>query len=286
MLATFLSTALVCGLTALVCPTDKDAQTQASVQTVGFTPEKSDCPLACKGEKATVQNVALTGEKDECAKACDGDKNAASIQNVALTGDKGECEKARDGQKTAFAAPAMAYRVGDETLTCPMTAKSIAEKSHSEMSFVVSGVAYEAEADAKAAHAAEMQRFADSLTRVSFVINGQKTQCADTIAKACDSAQDMKVQYQVGPAVFDSAEEAVRAAAAAYSAMQAVSMTYAVNGETTHCSIDAAAKSKACGSPVEYMVNGQKAGCGEDARYMLIREQVAAAVAAVQKSIG
>ena len=285
MVTALLSSALLCSVTALSCPESKTASSsQPAVQSVSY-----DGGSPCGGEKAAVQSVAMTGEKKggDCALACGGDKGA-DVQSVAMTsadGKSGECATPCSDKK-GFATPAMAFRVGGETVACPVSAKSMAEKSNAKMEYVVEGVAYTTEAEAKVAHQVAMRNFTESLTRVTLVVNGEKVACAEKAAACATACDSTKIQYQVGPAMFDNAEDAVRAAAAAYAAMQNVAMTYEVNGEKTACSTDAAKNAKACGGSVQYVVNGQNTPCSKTADYMLTREQMAAAVDAVQKTIG
>lgn len=271
MLTTVLSAAMLCSL-ALNCPTTKTA---------------SDCSGSTT---AVVQNVALESKaeaKSDCPLACSGEKSAAVVQTVGFTAEpKADCATPCDSKASAFATPAIAYRVADKDMACPVSAKAMAAEKHADVQFVVQGVAYQSEPEAKAAHAAAMEQYTDSLTRVAIVVNGQKVECADKAAACKDACDSTKVQYQVGPAMFDDAAAAVRAAAAAHAALQSVKMTYAVNGETTACSVDAAKKSSACGKGVEYVVNGQTTPCDQTAKYLLTQERMAAAVAAVQKTIG
>lgn len=343
MIASFLSTAVLCTMTAFACPTEKAAgdcsgakvenvaltsdakdcstpcsgeQATASVQSVAMKTEaKADCPLACSGEKtaavtsvaakteakdcstpcsdAKVTNVAMTAEAKDCATACSGEK-AAAVTNVAMTTEAKDCSNpcseekmaACSGDKAGFAVPSMAFRVGDTDVACPVSAKAMAAEHKADMGFVVQGVAYQTEAEAKVAHMVAMKNFTESLTRVSLVVNGETVECAEKAAACKDACESTTVQYQVGPVMFDSAEDAVRAAAAAHAAMTSVKMSYAVNGEATNCSVDAKAKSTACGSPVEFVVNGAKTACTKTADYLLTQERMAAAVAAMQKTIG
>jgi hypothetical protein len=278
---------------------------KTAVQSVAMKTEaKADCPLGCSGEMtAAVTSVAAKTDAKDCstpcsAKAsdCSGDK--AAVTSVAMTTEAKDCStpcaiacetqtaSACSGDTAGFAVPSMAFRVGDTDMSCPASAKAMAAEHKADMGFVVQGVAYTTEAEAKVAHMVAMQRFTESLTRVSLVVNGETVECAEKAA-ACKTACDStKIQYQVGPVMFDNAEDAVRAAAAAHAAMQSVKMSYAVNGQATACSVDAKAKSTSCGSPVEFVVNGAKTACTKTADYLLTQERMAAAVAAMQKTIG
>jgi hypothetical protein len=274
-----------------------------AVTNVAMTSDAAgDCAKACDGAKAAcdsgtavVSNVAMASDaKSDCASVCDSAKAACdagvAVTNVAMTGDdKADCATACSTTKTASilaaSMPGMSYRVGETDTNCPMSAQTMASEHGKPMHYVVSNVAYETEAQAKVAHEAAMLAYADSLTRVVYNVKGE-TMCAESAAKACESVCTSEVKYQVGPVIFDNAEDAVRAAAMAYSAMQSVAMTYEVAGEATHCSTDAANKASSCSSPVEYVVNGKHTTCKQSAQSMLTRERVAAAMNAVQSVAG
>lgn len=302
MISTMLSAALLGGVSLMSCPTEKACDTTAAkVTNVALTEKADDCATSCEttkscdGAAAVITNVALPADaKDDCASACDSGKaeceTGAAITNVAMTADETECASACPSTKTAnilaASMPAMSYRVGDADTNCSYSAQTMASEHGKPMHYVVSNVAYETEGEAKVAHEAAMMTYADSLTRVVYNVNGETMNCAYSAAKACESACSSEVKYQVGPVIFDNAEDAIRAAATAHSAMQSVAMTYAVNGETTHCSTDAANKASSCSSPVEYVVNGESTSCKKSAGYMLTRERVAAAMSAVQEVAG
>lgn len=274
MITSFLSVAVLCTASAMACPGEKakvasDSSTGVEVRTVALeSGATGDCALACDGEKAVVQNVALKTEAKDCSEPCSDAKMAA-------------CD-----DKSGFAVPSMTFRVGDKVIACPVSAKAVAAEQKADMGFVVEGVAYQTESEAKVAHMVAMQQFTDSLTRVTLVVNGEAVECAEKVAACKTACESTTVQYQVGPVKFDNAEDAVRAAAAAHAAMQSVKMSYAVNGEATNCSVDAKAKSTSCGAPVEFVVNGSKTACTKTADYLLTQERMAAAVAAMQKAIG
>lgn len=300
MISTMLSAALLGGVTMMTCPSEKACDTTAvKVTNVALTEKVDDCATACETAKpcdtaaVAVTNVAMTTEtKDDCATACDGAKSAcdtgAAITNVALTADEAECATACPSTKAAnvlaASMPGMSYRVAGNDTNCSYSAQAMASEHNKPMHYVVSNVAYETEGEAKVAHEAAMMTYADSLTRVVYNVNGKTMNCAESASKACESACSSEVKYQVGPVIFENAEDAVRAAAMAYSAMQSVAMTYAVGDETTQCSTDAANKASSCTSPMQYVINGESTTCKKSAGYMLTRERVAAAMNAVQQA--
>lgn len=235
---------------------------------------------ACSTDGATTQTVAA----QSCATACPTE--GASIQTVAgepgtcSTQAAGACQTACDASAMAAAIPAMNYKVGDEVMTCPVSASQAAEAHHTAMHYLVSGVAFENQYEAMEAHTAALNDFVDGATRVSFDVNGEKVCCPVMAADKC-AATGATMRYRVGPATFDSAEEAVRAAAMAYGAAQTVAMTYAVGDETTTCSASAGAMAQSCSGKVEYVVNGERTACAMTAAHMLAEARAQAAVQAL-----
>jgi len=294
------SMAFACPGTA--CSTTDTAKTAsastASVQTVAYGP-KGECPLGCDGAKAEAQAVAAPA-KGECPMGCEGAKGApADAQSVAFNAPEGvTCDKsactgdamdcAASGAcnkpcKLSCQAPAMTFKVGDETTTCPETAKTMASEHHAQVHYVVAGAEYADETQARAAHLSAMNQYLDSLTHVSYSVAGEHMECPMSAAAACEKS-GQAMQYQVGPMVFDNADEAIRAAALARAALQQVAMTYEVEGKPTECSTEAKSMAASCASKsMTFVVNGQKTQCEETAKYMLTQAQVAAAVGAIQK---
>lgn len=274
------------------CPLSCDGAKGAAMTSVS-NEAKGDCARAC--ESASLQKVA-NEPKGECPLQCDGAKGAA-VQSVAYAGPEGgACDKSAcaEGEKDCAqacnepcklecSAPAMTFKVGDETMACGETAKKVAAEHHGAVHYVVNGDEYSDEAEARAAHMAAMERYLDSLTHVSYSVGGEHLECPMSAASACEKT-GAKMQYQVGPMVFDSADEAIKAAAMARGALQQVAMSYEVEGKATQCSMEAKTMAESCASKsMTYVVNGHKTECAETAKYMLTEAKVHAAVGAIQK---
>lgn len=102
-----------------------------------------------------------------------------------------------------------------------------------------------------------------------------------TAGQMCEkTGQAMK--YRVGPAVFDSAEEAVKAAAMAYSMARSVAMSYEVDGKTTTCSKTAAKMCNGKAEAMTYVVGETKTHCNVQADHMLASERVSKALEALE----
>jgi phosphopantothenate synthetase len=119
------------------------------------------------------------------------------------------------------------------------------------------------------------------MTRVSFVVGDEKIDCPMTAGQMCEkTGQAMK--YRVGPAVFDSAEEAVKAAAMAYGMAQSVAMSYEVDGKATTCSKTAAKMCNGKAGAMTYVVGQTKTRCNVQADHVLASERVSKALEALE----
>lgn len=294
----------MCCSFAMACPgTCSSAEAkagagEAKVQTVA---NESECALHCSGAQAAVQTVAME-TKPECPLGCDGSKGeatSAAMTKVAHAAPEGEaCDKAACAAgdkscsgtcnkpcKLACSAPAITYKVGDETTTCPETAKTMAAEHHADVRYVVAGAEYADAAQAKAAHLAAMEQYVGSLTRVAYNVGGECMDCPMSAKTACEKS-GKAMQYQVGPMIFETEDQAKQAAAAARAALEQVAMTYEVEGQLTQCSVEAKTMAESCASKsMTYVVNGQKTQCEETAKYMLTEAKMQAAIGAIQKAM-
>lgn len=247
----------------------------AAVQTVS---NDSDCAKSCDG--AAVQTVA-NESKGDCSSAKSCDVSGAAVQTVAY-GDGEQCSKACPLEA---AMPVMLMKVGNETTQCSVMAKDMCDKSGSKMSYVVNDKEYECSVMAKEAHHVAMKDMLASMTHVSFNVDGNHTECPVGAKIACKTSGEA-MKYQVGTVVFDSAEEAIQAAAMARAAISQVAMSYEVAGEATHCSTAAEDMASTCSSKsVTYVVNDKKTECSKSAEFNLVEAQLMAAIDGVRKSM-
>ena len=162
----------------------------------------------------------------------------------------------------------MTYKVGNQTMTCSKMAGAKASEQHTHMHYVVNGVEFDDHAQAMIAHAKQLEAKMMDLVRVQLAVNGECVACPDSAKAMADSCESKKLQYRVGPATFDNAEDAIKASIMAYNAAMSVKMEYAVGESTTSCSVSAGEMAKANNCSVEYVVNGQRTGCKTSAGYM------------------
>lgn len=244
---------------------------------------KAGCATACplqSGAQATAQTVSYTQDAKDCADKAAACATKAECADMA----KADCEKACDKSAVSFAKfiPAMGYKVGDEKSCCPKMAGEMAQKNGGTVHFVVDGREYASRAEAIVAHQKQLQNFLVELTRVQYAVDGECVPCPEA-AMACESK---KIQYKVGPALFDSAEEAVRASVMAWNAARQVKAEYTVAGEKTACVKTAGAMAEKANCSVEYVVNGKKTNCTTEAGYLETMASVESALKAIEQVKG
>jgi len=265
---------------AKACSAEKAAECAAMAQ--ACSEKAAECAAkaqACSGAEgaATITLAAATTAGPGCGGCAEGDADCAKCAN------KASCTEAKQVSFESWrkTIPVMGYSVGDKTTTCSKTAAAMASECSSEVGYVVNGASYDNKMDAMAAHTAALNSHLDSMTRVSFVVAGEDTMCPATAGAMCKKT-GQAMQYRVGPAVFDSAENAVQAAAMAYGMSHNVAMSYEVDGEATTCSKSAAKMSKSCGKGMTYVVGATKTGCDVHAANLLANERLVKALEAIE----
>jgi len=277
---------------------EKAAECAAKAQACGGAEGAAITQVANEAKNCTAEQKAQCAEK---AQACSGAEGAAAITLAATTtagpgcggcadgdADCGKCANkasCTEAQQVSFESwrktiPVMGYSVGEKTTTCSKSAAAMASECDSEVAYVVNGQKFESQADAMAAHTAALNSHLDSMTRVSFVVAGEDTMCPATAGAMCEKT-GQAMQYRVGPAVFDSAEKAVKAAAMAYGMSHSVAMSYEVDGEATTCSKSAAKMSESCGKGMTYVVGSTKTGCDVQSANLLANERLVKALDAI-----
>lgn len=270
------------------CSAEQAAQcaekAQACAEKAAQCGEKSGAAItqvAGAADGCSAEQIAACAAADkECATKC---ADAAKI--TLASNDDGQCAEktaCADGSYEAWrkTIPVMAYNVGDKTTTCTKSAAAMCAKTGDTMSYVVNNAKYDNQADAMKAHTKALNAHLDSMTRVSFVVAGKDVECPMTAGKMCEKTGEA-MQFRVGPAVFDSAEEAVMAAAMARGMSKSVNVSYEVDGKATTCSKTA---KKMCGSKgkMSYVVSGAKTDCNVHADNMLASERVNKALEALE----
>lgn len=275
------------------CTKSKDG---ATVQQVAHEqPAKEGCEGKTVCDSAQTAGLQLVSQQS-AQDGCEGKTGCESATGAALQlvahQPAGDCEgqSSCHGEKgavqtVAFPAdmPRMAYLVGDKETCCPEEAAELASHCDTtKVQYRVNQVAYTDQAEAGKAYAAELERYLDRMTRVSFVVGDECSACplqAEQLAQS--TGQPLK--YKVGNTVFDSAEKAIRASALAYGRAQQVKMSYAVDGRETACS-ETFASAKSCGTTkASYLVAGKETQCDVEAACLLVTARIEAALAAAQQ---
>ena len=254
---------------------------QDSKETSSKAAQCAEKATACTGEGAGAAiTLAAAGaaKGDGCCGSCSGDeaKDCGACPNKVSCGG---------GEEVSFESwrqtiPVMAYNVDGKTTTCTKTAAAMCNQSGAKLAYVVNGQTFESETDAMAAHTKALNAHLDSMTRVSFVVDGKDVSCPMAAGEMCEKT-GQAMTYRVGPAVFDSAEEAVKAAAMAYGMAQSVAMSYEVEGKATTCS-KTASKMCAEGKAMTYVVGETKTRCNVQADHTLASERVSKALEALE----
>ncbi len=98
-------------------------------------------------------------------------------QKADAKAGKGCCASAKTSDSGEF--PTMVMRVGDKTLTCPMTAKKLAKDSGGKVMFVVAGKSYEDKAEAQGALASASEEYVQKFTKIGCFVDGKVVYCDD-----------------------------------------------------------------------------------------------------------
>jgi hypothetical protein len=307
MVRTLIATLVMSASMAVACPTCgcTDAKAETASTTTASTKVVSDakdctkeCTAAaeacCSSKEAAVQTVAA-----EKAASCSGETcplTGAAITTVAAdktaecatecaTACETACDKPCDGEKTGISfvsyMPKMTYKVGDETMGCSKMAGAKAAEQNTHMHFVVADHEYDNQAEAMTAHAKQLEGMMMDLVRIQYAVNDECVACpveAKALAATCETK---KLQYKVGPATFDNAEDAIAASIMAYNAAKSVNVQYAVGDEITTCSESAGMMADKANCSVEYVVNGNRTTCSKSAGYMKTLASVESALKAL-----
>lgn len=311
MVKALIATMLMSASMAVACPTcgcqdaaSKNANTKAATKTVSdekaCTGECSGPAEACcsKTDAATMTVAAPAEGASSCGADCPmtGAAGGAAVMAVSdescsatcasASSCESACETACDGaaSATSFVAymPKMTYKVGNESMTCSKMAGSKAAEQKTHMHFVVAGHEYDDQAEAMVAHGKQLETMMMDLVRIQYAVNGECVACPTEAHAKADSCETQRLQYRVGPATFDSAEDAIKASIMAYNAAQNVKMEYAVGEDTTTCSTSAGMMAKEANCKVEYVVNGKRTNCSKSAAYMKTLASVESALKALE----
>lgn len=244
------------------------------------------CSKSCSKDKSS-SAMTVADKGSSCAKSCGYAKNA-SAKMVSAKGScsvKSDCAKACSEDLMA-GAPKMKFMVASDTTTlttcCPETAQKAAKMLNSEVTFQVNDVKFAKADQAFESYNTQMKDYLGTMTKVAFVVDGEKTCCPKDAAKIAKGDKS-KIQYRVASVSFKNAELANAAAKQAKAAADSIQMKYVVDGKEYKCHKEAGT----CAHTKEkmvYKVGDHNMKCSMAAQAALMHERCAAAAAAVAKT--
>jgi hypothetical protein len=251
---------------------------KGDTQTVSVTKQDGECEGSCskgesccqKGDTQTVSVAKQDGECSKCPASCqEGDcSKCPASATLVSTGAQDKCEagKCQEGSTCCVAEamkklPAMTYKVGTESTCCAKSAAEMAEKTKTEIHYVVAGEEFCCKDKAYTALVEKTEAYVNEFVTPhtceksgATSLAGTSIACSTTAAKQTEvlvnATKDIKVGYQVGE-------------------------------ESACCPNAAKALAEKHKAPIEYVVNGEKTKCELHARLMAAQAKYAAAVKAV-----
>ncbi|RME36918.1 MAG: hypothetical protein D6788_10570 [Planctomycetota bacterium] len=246
-------------------PCNKPCSKQADAK---LTSAKKGCSKKCakaKGAKLTAGKAGCN--KKKCSKNC--------AKKASLTSAKGdtECPLAKKVQAVLASLPSMTYRVGDEVTECSKAAAQMAEKSGLPIEYVVGDEVFTDKGAALERLAAVLEKEANELQTVQFVVGQKCVRCPVTAKKLARQAKG-KMMYRVGGVDFASREQAEAVLAAVKDAVKDVGIAYKVGDKVYRCSKKAGEKCKKNGAKLTYIVGDEETSCPKTAKVKLAKLKV------------
>ena len=251
------------------CQACDKARGQACPQACGQACDKA-CGQACPhaggqscdkgcGQKPATLTSAQTGCGD-CPKAC---KAAA----------KGYGPHAKRVQAVLASIPHMEYRVGDETMQCPKSARTVAEKTGGPMYYVVGDRTFTDKGEAVDWLNALLEMEVDHLQTVQYSAGGD---CFDCPKTAQEVARETNTQVAYRACGFDFTEKgkAQKAVQLVREKLSGTKMTYKVGDQCFGCDKMAGATAKKTGQPLHYIVGDEETTCPKTAKLKTLQGQI------------
>jgi len=214
--------------------------------------------------------AVLAGDGCQGTKAAKGDGCGAAKAAVAKSEG---C-----GSMTACATkglPAMAYRVGDKTVSCPKEAKALADANGGSINYVVGEKCFADQAEAMAALADATDVYLVAYVKVSPAEGCSGGKVCPSSGKAVAGTD--AAGFRVAGHTYDCPTKAERASKVAAEAMAKVAMKYRVGDKEFCCGETAASVAKECNGKILYVVGTESTPCNVTARLMAARMKVEAA---------
>lgn len=200
---------------------------------------------------------------------------------------KGECSSTcSEGSKAvAVKMPKMSYKVGDKEVCCMSEASELAKGDKNKVQFVVAGKSYANQGEATDALATALDGFMNEVIAVKYAVGDSCVACP-TAAKEMASKDNKKVQYRVASFTFEKQDDAEKAVKVAKEAAAKVEMKMMVGDKCYQCPMSAGDAAKKESKSVEYVVGEKKSCCDKEAKVMLAKARIDAAMKAMSEAPG
>ncbi len=235
---------------------------------------------------AALVTASALGGGEECRRQAAA--QAAAQAQAACDAAKTACQSgapdraALEAKFVALGIPAMTIEVGDKTTHCPLEAFAIARETGAKPVFHLAGQTYTDGGAAMDAWAGALRTKLDSLTQVTYVVNGKETQCSDHAAQMSTESGG-GVQARLVSQTYSCETSAKQAALRAVQAADAAPFVITVAGTQYHCPQTAQEAAKITGEPVVYTVGGVSVQCEKTAMCLLLVNRILATADALER---
>lgn len=227
--------------------------------------------------QCTDKKTTASGE-GKASGCCKSKATAASCADKSAC-----CKTTMETAAGKITIPAMAYKVGDETVACPGKAGELAKDDKAKIKYVVAGKEYATQTEAADAYAAALDGFLNEMTTVRYSVGDKTMDCPMSAAGAAKEA-NAQVRYQMASFVFNDKEKAEKAATEAKVAAEKVSMKWKVGDKDFCCSSMAGQAAKKSDQKVKYIVGEQTLECSQEASVALAKARILAAANVLGKA--
>ena len=226
----------------------------------------------------------------QCCKSVKGTKTAQAngakscCQSAAMK--KATCSKNGTNCANACCAmPTMTYRVGQESLSCPKSAETMAKDNDQPLTYLVGQKEFSDKGKANDAYAVALEEYLTKVAKVCYRVGDKCVQCPME-AKSLAQKDSGQVKYCVGSYVFDDQAKAEQAAKMASEAAGQVKMAMNVDGQSYSCPKEAQQASEKTGKTCQYKVGECKTECKSTAQVELSKARIEAARKAIETHYG
>ena len=248
------------------CDAAKSADAKGSCGQGCDKPCAQGCPQACGQpcDKGCGQKSAtLTSGKDVCGGCPHAGKSAAM----------GHGPHAKRVQAVLASMPHMEYRVGDETMYCPKSARTAAEKTGGPMQYVVGDRTFTDKGEAIDWLTALLEMEVNYLQTVQYAAGGDCFDCPST-AREVAQETNTQVTYRACGFDFTEKEKAEHAVRLVRDKLADVKTTYKVGDQSFCCDKMAGNAARKTGQPLHYVVGDEEITCPKTAKLKTLQNKI------------